>query len=823
MDAAASDSEGEEYRIERLLTCRTFEAGGKAGTCSSNGKRGAMIHARGSARKHMHDEAIADFDRVQKLPFALSELLELPPHAPEALLAREKLLPVADAPPADEDEDEEAEEAAATAEATSAEPAAAEATAAAAPAEDAMKVEDSVAVEAMSDSDDGSPAKEANKAQKVAFDRRRAKTKDIRTIRSRQRRRYPLFPNARRRLTRCSINCSCHPTRRASASTLPHACCVTSSLCLSTRRFRPRSRHRLLSWARTILSAALHAGGRIMARIILPPPPNANAATVVKLQLPRKAGIEYESDDDEEEVKAAKAEEPAKVEETDDAENPAAAGLKSAVLAFDAGLSSRRLRGADIAISAADTESFYSSAEDGLPPPAAIEPILYLLADRNLALDATSELRNKMTAPHPPTARVLWAGRWSKKPATGGKRARTSGSYVEMLEEGEEEDVEASAAAKGESFYPFGSIVAVSGSSVRATVGCSAALAASLPLWGLQLRGDSAWMVRALKPVDAIVLQEGERALIQAQLVDADGKGVPSAERLMRATLLSTPAIPPKMSEAVNLQRDSAVDPLHHGRMPPLTLQKRELNRFMQSLSEHEKEVRMKEIQKQEAREGAEMAAELQAGDKLDPNAVLPEGTRRSAYQAANEEIDDFEEEPLQEWLDGADDDDDDESYIEEGGGEDVGGDDDDDDDDEEDDEDYDAGDDDGGGRKKRRRLSKRAAAKIGNETMKAVIQAAESAAAGSSSGAGASDDKFQREAEVLGYTKTMKKGVDEDEEDEDFVGKGPDEDESESDDEDEEESEEEEGEEDEAAEEEPGVKSETAEAAAAPSEEVAA
>ena len=43
--------------------------------------------------------------------------------------------------------------------------------------------------------------------------------------------------------------------------------------------------------------------------------------------------------------------------------------------------------------------------------------------------------------------------------------------------------------------------------------------------------------------------------------------------------------------EAVNLQRDSAVDPLHHGRMPPLTLQKRELNRFMQSLSEHEKEV----------------------------------------------------------------------------------------------------------------------------------------------------------------------------------------------------------------------------------------
>ena len=34
---------------------------------------------------------------------------------------------------------------------------------------------------------------------------------------------------------------------------------------------------------------------------------------------------------------------------------------------------------------------------------------------------------------------------------------------------------------------PFGSVVAVSGRSVRVTVSVSAALAARLPLWGLQL------------------------------------------------------------------------------------------------------------------------------------------------------------------------------------------------------------------------------------------------------------------------------------------------------------------------------------------------
>ena len=37
-----------------------------------------------------------NFDRTAKLPFALSELLELPPHADAALLASEGLLPAAE-------------------------------------------------------------------------------------------------------------------------------------------------------------------------------------------------------------------------------------------------------------------------------------------------------------------------------------------------------------------------------------------------------------------------------------------------------------------------------------------------------------------------------------------------------------------------------------------------------------------------------------------------------------------------------------------------------------------------------------------------------
>ena len=42
--------------------------------------------------QNIHPEALEDFEWRRQLPFALSELLELPPHAPLQVLAREGLL-----------------------------------------------------------------------------------------------------------------------------------------------------------------------------------------------------------------------------------------------------------------------------------------------------------------------------------------------------------------------------------------------------------------------------------------------------------------------------------------------------------------------------------------------------------------------------------------------------------------------------------------------------------------------------------------------------------------------------------------------------------
>ena len=54
---------------------------------------------------------------------------------------------------------------------------------------------------------------------------------------------------------------------------------------------------------------------------------------------------------------------------------------------------------------------------------------------------------------------------------------------------------------------PFGSVVAVRGACIRATVACSAGLAVELPLWGVHLKGDQSWLIRALKPVETVVLR----------------------------------------------------------------------------------------------------------------------------------------------------------------------------------------------------------------------------------------------------------------------------------------------------------------------------
>ena len=94
----------------------------------------------------------------------------------------------------------------------------------------------------------------------------------------------------------------------------------------------------------------------------------------------------------------------------------------------------------------------------------------------------------------------LWASRWS-----------AAKSAVEL-----DVDSDDDTHAAGGQLIPFGSVVAVSGRSVRVTVACSAGLAAELPVWGLQLRGDAEWAVRAFRPVRVRVLREGERALLQA-------------------------------------------------------------------------------------------------------------------------------------------------------------------------------------------------------------------------------------------------------------------------------------------------------------------
>ena len=60
------------------------------------------------------------------------------------------------------------------------------------------------------------------------------------------------------------------------------------------------------------------------------------------------------------------------------------------------------------------------------------------------------------------------------------------------------------------------------------------------------------------------------------------------------------------------------------------------------------KEARVKASAKLAAKEAGEFDAELADGDKVDERAILAPGTRRGAYHAAAEEIDDFEEEPLQ-------------------------------------------------------------------------------------------------------------------------------------------------------------------------------
>lgn len=216
----------------------------------------------------------------------------------------------------------------------------------------------------------------------------------------------------------------------------------------------------------------------------------------------------------------------------------------------------------------------------------------------------------------------------------------------------------------GSSFIPFGSVVAASGCSVRVSVACSAGLAASLPLWGLKCRGDSDWAVRAVFPKKVVLLQEGERALLQAELHDADGRGLPSTERLLKAVVLATPAMELPLLKAVDLQREGATDPLQHGKTPPILMPKREVVRFLERIADFDKA----QTKRAARREALAEDAELEKADAVDIKAVLAPGSKRASALAAKEEVAD---DAYDEFLD--EESSDDESYVEKGGRSDDG------------------------------------------------------------------------------------------------------------------------------------------------------
>lgn len=158
--------------------------------------------------------------------------------------------------------------------------------------------------------------------------------------------------------------------------------------------------------------------------------------------------------------------------------------------------------------------------------------------------------------------------------------------------------------------------------------------------WGLLMRGDAEWAVRAVRPQRVVVLREGERSLLQAELSDADGRGIPSTSRLLRAVVLATPALSREMKLGVEIQREGSADPQQHGHTPPLTLPKKELGRFLQRITDTLKRDRER-AEAARAKEAAEAAkVEAEATDAAEARAaarqatVLPAGTRRSSFRA---------------------------------------------------------------------------------------------------------------------------------------------------------------------------------------------
>lgn len=320
---------------------------------------------------------------------------------------------------------------------------------------------------------------------------------------------------------------------------------------------------------------------------------DAPAVHVFELQLPRKDKFAAEEGAEEEECTKSdtKSEQAAEGEGGAASPLPPAAleaatisrlhaALHAALLALDARVDFQKLRGVDAAVAGIGAGAERAST------PHLQRALLLALADRNHigAHSCIAELLNQplptaaaapAAAPNeaealPPLPELFWDGRWQSK------RSRVSYAALSDDEESDEDEEEKLAKQEGK-FVPFGSVVAASGRSIRVTVSTSAGLAAELPIWGLRMRADAEWAVRALRPERIVVLQEGERALVQADLLDADGKGVPSQERMLRAVLFATPALSPELQAAVALQRDGSLVPAQQGQAAPLLMPKREV------------------------------------------------------------------------------------------------------------------------------------------------------------------------------------------------------------------------------------------------------